>query len=391
MQEVLDDVAVIEKLDNSKYTYKSTELIESSYELSVTEQRLISMGCKLLQPLYIEKKIKPSELTSALAAITFSQLEFTAAEYRKEFNIKANNIYGIIEEAANNLFERKISYFDENGDLTDKRWVSTCKYDSKNNRVYMTFNIDMIQDLLVFKGKYVALFFDMTQNVKSKYAYRLYEILKMGAVDGVYIVTPDKLRFMLALGDMYSNYGEFNRTIIKPNIAAINKFSDISVTYTPIKSGRTVQELKFTVDVREDRVFSTDTDFIKKIPNAYEEISKPLREKGLELSNVEVEELYNRAIEVTNTRKIDMDATSYIMDKIEQMYLYAVNVKTVGSVMSFLIWAIENNYKYERQSFEKPKNNFNNFKSRDYNFAELEPMLLGEKEYDAKKILNNKY
>ena len=64
-------------MDNEKYIYKSNNLVESSYSLSLNAQRLIYMGAKKLKPIFIKSNIKPSQLKSFLATKTFGDLKIS--------------------------------------------------------------------------------------------------------------------------------------------------------------------------------------------------------------------------------------------------------------------------------------------------------------------------
>lgn len=375
-------------LNNSSYTYKSSNLIESSYELSITEQRIISLGCKMIQPIYIEKRVKPSDLESVLGAMKFSKLKISVNEFKEEYNIKGNNVYSLLKEASDVLFKRAIEYYNEKGSLVKKRWVSTCEYNANEGYINLTFNPDMILDLLVFKGKYVALFFDMSQNIKSKYAFRLYEILKNYAYLGKYRVTIEELKFMLAINGAYSEYKEFNRNVIKPNLEVINKFSDITVDVKPIRKGRAVEELEFYLSIKNNKTFSPDNNFKEKIPNSYKEISDALKKYNVELSSGDAEMLFNSVIEYTKMSRKDVDAMSYMLEKIKVLDDY-VETHDVKNVIGFLKWAIETDYKMESQPIEKTKKlKFDNFEGRDYDFDALEEMALGYAEYDVDKLYN---
>ena len=74
---MLDEIDGIKKLNNTDYTYKSHKLIFSTYELSLTQQRIISLGCKKIQPIYIEKRLTPNDLTKVLGAIEFNLIEIS--------------------------------------------------------------------------------------------------------------------------------------------------------------------------------------------------------------------------------------------------------------------------------------------------------------------------
>ena len=378
------------KLNNTKYTYKSSDLIWSSYELSLTEQRIVSLACKKMQPIYIEKRIKPSDLETVLGAMKFMDIKISVNEFKREYNIKSNNMYTILAEATSDLHDREIRYYDENGKLTRKNWVQDSTYDEKNNCVTLSFGTKMILDLLIFNGKYVALFFDMSQNIRSKYAFRLYEILKSYAYLGEYIVSLEDLKFMLAIEGAYENFAEFNRNVIKPNLKTINSHSDISAECVPLRTGRVVTDLKFIISKNKNKLAQTDDNFKDKIPTSYKEISSRLEKYNIELSSSDAEILFNSAIEFTTMNKRDIDVTSYIIEKIDVLDQY-VEVSDVRNPIGFLKWAIEKDFKVENRKIEKkPKKlKFDNFKGRDYSKEEwddIENGLLGWDSYDDEDI-----
>ena len=138
-------------LNATDCTYKSPNLIMSSYDLSLTEHRIITLGCKKIKPIYVEKRMSPKDLDNALQAIKFKDIEISVSEYKEAFNIKGNNIYDTLEKHCNMLYERSINYFDEANVLSKKRWISGCHFDRPNGLIKLTFNVEMIPDLLVLR------------------------------------------------------------------------------------------------------------------------------------------------------------------------------------------------------------------------------------------------
>ena len=143
----IDNIDGANRLNNTKYTYKSSKLIETSYELSVTQQRIISLACKKMQPIYIEERITPNDLKYILGAMKFRLITISVSEFRKEYNIKGKNIYQYLEDETNGLYEKGFFYFDTDEKLKKRRWVSSCDFDRKNGEIYLTFNIDILLDL----------------------------------------------------------------------------------------------------------------------------------------------------------------------------------------------------------------------------------------------------
>ena len=159
-------------MDNEKYIYKSNNLVESSYSLSLNAQRLIYMGAKKLKPIFIKSNIKPSQLKSFLATKTFGDLKIYVTEFKNEFNIKGNYLYDTFVDVAKELWNSKIQYMSNDGKIIEKRWVITCEYDPKNCCISLTFHPDLILDLLVFKNKYNKIQHNATKALKNRLLIR---------------------------------------------------------------------------------------------------------------------------------------------------------------------------------------------------------------------------
>ena len=366
-------------LNSNDCTYKSPNLIMSSYDLSLTEHRIITLGCKKIKPIYVEKRMSPNDLNNAFQAMKFSDIEISVSEYKQEFNIKGNNIYDTLQKYCNKLYERSINYLDETNVFTRKRWVSTCKFNRDNGLIKITFNVDMIPDLLVLK-RYIPLNSSLLRDkTKSKYAYRNYEILKSNLYKKTWTIPLEEYKFLLKITDKYKTYGELNRKVIAPSIKYINEYTDIEVKFTPIKAGNSYKFLRF--EIKSNSRTNSDIvgeDIQKTMPSAFNEISRALVELNIELTSVDAEKLIDNAIEVTQTNNIDVNVVDYIVEKIELLKNYLVCNK-VDNTIGYLLSAIKNNWKIKskEQSNKSRKNGFNNFEGREYDYSDLEKKLLG--------------
>ena len=85
---MLDEIDGVKKLNNTDYTYKSHKLIFSSYELSVTQQRIISLGCKKIQPIYIEKRLALISTNLNKNTTVFLFFTLCITKFFKEFVFK---------------------------------------------------------------------------------------------------------------------------------------------------------------------------------------------------------------------------------------------------------------------------------------------------------------
>lgn len=362
-------------MDNSKYIYKSNNLIESSYSLNLNEQRLIYMALKKLKPIYIRSDIKPSKLKTYAATQEFGDIKIYVNEFKKEFKISGNSLYKRLEEMADAFFEKTIQYLEEDGTFVKKRWVITCKYNKDEKYVALTFHPDLILDLLIFKNKYCEIQYDASKNFKSVYVFRIYELLKSYTYKGSRIIELNDLRHKLAIYDdnKYSSYSEFKRNILTPSIKTINKSSDIEVSSKDIRRGRSVNAVEFIISRKDSEVRDVENVEIFE-QSHYLKLKEIL---NCELTAGEVDIITNSTIEAIREFNIDMTVYEYIKEKHVVIVDYSKK-KTIDNYIGMVIKAIKNNWKPNivKEKELDPKS-FNNFEAREYDYDDLEKKLLG--------------
>lgn len=94
-----------------------------------------------------------------------------------------------------------------------------------------------------------------TLPMRSLYSIRLYELLKswnteQSAEQGHYW-TIEELQQIL--GSDYDRYPDFRRKVIEKAIPEINRYTDLFVTYEPIKQGRSYKYINFYIHTKTDR------------------------------------------------------------------------------------------------------------------------------------------
>lgn len=373
---MLEEIDGVKRLNNTEYTYKSHNLIFSSYELSITQQKIISLACKKITPIYIEKRLSPNDMTKVLGVMQFSLIEISVSEYKREYNMKTNNLYDYLEKEINTLYNKTFNYFNEDNKLKKRRWVSSIDFDRPNGKISLTFNPDIILDILVFKGKYIPLLFDLKKkDIRSPYSFRIYEILKAVSYLGKYKLSVEEFKFLLDITDKYKDFGKLNDKVIKPNIIIINKYSDIEVTYETIRCGRQgVKWIEFFIKKQKDYKIKGDDSFKDKIPTAFNELQSCLDKFNIELTSTMAEEMFNIAIEITKNKYPDTNPLDYIKQKIKVLNNYILN-NDVKDTVAFLMSALQNDYK--SNPIKKEKIGFDNFEGREYDYDALEKRLLG--------------
>lgn len=365
------------------HIYKSNNLIESSYKLTIAEQRILYMGIKKLKPIFISKNLPIKDIQDLMKANVFDEIEITVAEYKKEFNIRSNNVYDDLVNVCNRLFERTIKYYDGK-ELIKKRWVITCKYNEENKSVKLKFHPELIMDLLIFKNKFTILRCDVTKSIKNSYTYRIYELLKQYEKIGKREFVIDDFRYILGIPDNeYPQYANMKQKIINPSIKALNKDTDIEVEFEEIKVKRKVVKLKFQIRPKQyipKKVMYEqialdilDNEDVEK--TAYKQLTQILK---MQVTPEQADVIFDIAIESISKHNLQVGVLDYIKEKNKVINIYKNN-NEVKNIIGLLIKALQQNWQAKAT-----KDSFNNFEQRAYNYEELENDLLGWNEVDNK-------
>ena len=218
---------------------KDNALINASYNLELTEQRLIMLAI-----------INARELGQGITAD--SKLEIHASDYAKLFNVSADASYKALKEAVNNLFNRQFSYtaeYKRTGKIgiVRSRWVSRIFYVDDLALLEITFAPDVVPLITRLEEQFTKYEAKQVAHLTSKYATRLYEILiSWREVGKTPIFELQQLRKNLGVeDDEYQRMHHFKSRVLETAITQINEHTDIKATYEQHKQGRTITGFSF--------------------------------------------------------------------------------------------------------------------------------------------------
>ena len=218
---------------------KDNALINASYNLELTEQRLIMLAI-----------INARELGQGITAD--SKLEIHASDYAKLFNVSTNASYKALKDAVNNLFNRQFSYtaeYKRTGKIgiVRSRWVSRIFYVDDLALLEITFAPDVVPLITRLEEQFTKYEAKQVAHLTSKYATRLYEILiSWREVGKTPIFELQQLRKNLGVeDDEYQRMHHFKSRVLETAITQINEHTDIKATYEQHKQGRTITGFSF--------------------------------------------------------------------------------------------------------------------------------------------------
>ena len=224
---------------------KNNSLINASYNLETTEQRLIMLAIM-------------SARDTGQGITADSKLEIHASDYANQFNVTNETAYEVLKSAVNNLFERKFSYIAEykktgKTGIVRSRWVSRVFYVDTLAILEITFAPDVVPLITRLEEHFTSYQLKQVSQLTSKYAIRLYELLIAWREVGK---TPqiDLAEFRQKIGveaKEYERMHHFKARVLEPSIKQINEHTDITVTYEQHKKGRAISGFSFKLKQKQ--------------------------------------------------------------------------------------------------------------------------------------------
>ena len=218
---------------------KDNALINASYNLELTEQRLVMLAI-----------INARELGQGITAD--SKLEIHASDYAKLFNVSPDASYKALKDAVNNLFNRQFSYtaeYKKTGKvgIVRSRWVSRIFYVDDLALLEITFAPDVVPLITRLEEHFTKYEAKQVAHLTSKYATRLYELLiAWREVGKTPVFELQQLRKNLGVeDDEYQRMHHFKSRVLETAITQINEHTGVKATYEQHKKGRTITGFSF--------------------------------------------------------------------------------------------------------------------------------------------------
>ena len=200
-------------------------------------------------------------------------------ELEKATGKKVN--YQHVKELSLNL--RSITYFVKWGDVKGTDFESVFStHDNRKDSDYVTFGcinkaeyignagmlkVEVSKDMIPFfknlKSNMTLYNLSDFLKLKSFYAKRLYWFFCRFRSTGFFMKSPEDLKYLFQIEDLYPEFYEFKRRVILPSIKEINKVTNFEVTLDVRKKGKKVEMLVFKFTDKDKSTL--DTKVIKEL------------------------------------------------------------------------------------------------------------------------------
>ena len=238
----MDELAVQRiRLERDACVRKANDLIQKSrFDLSTQQQKII---------LYLISKITPFD-------DDFEEYQFTIKDFCRVCGITLSGTnYKQLKEQIKEIADKSIWVYLKPGVSSLLRWITEPEIDENTGIIKICLDKKMKPFLLKLKSNYTQYELIYTLKFRSKYSIRLYELVKSIHFNESQPYTKryslDEIRLLLG-AETYTNYLHLRQRVIEPAIDEINEYSDKSVSWKPIKNGRAIAYIEFTIDTKDD-------------------------------------------------------------------------------------------------------------------------------------------
>lgn len=211
---------------------KANEIIRKGKNMyGVAELRTLS---------YMLSKIKPTDKAG-------QEYFFSIKEYCQVCGIatKGNN-YAIVKESLRKLHEG-FWLKNEKGHDVLYSWIDRAEVSQSKGTFTIKFDDRIQQYLFNLNGNYTQYSLIATLPMKSAYSFKIYEILKSYAYKKSVELNVDELKEIL-MAKCYENFKDFRKRVVEVAVEEINMYSDLRISWEPIKESRKVKSLKFEIE-----------------------------------------------------------------------------------------------------------------------------------------------
>lgn len=192
---------------------------------------------------------------------TDTPLRIDALRYAEVFGTTRQNAYQRMKEAEDSLFNRRFSFFDEDGKLVKSRWIQQVKYLDDEGAIELVFTLAVVQGISKIDGIkdfFTQYLLSQTAQLNSTYSARLYELLiQWRAIGKTPVFELATFREQLGIGvNEYKRMDHFKTRVLDLAISEISEKTDIEATYQQHKKGRLISGFSFSFKQKKSKTKS---------------------------------------------------------------------------------------------------------------------------------------
>ena len=216
---------------------KSNTIIQKArYDLNLQELKIMS---------YCFSMIKPNDTIE-------QEYVFSIQEYCKVCGIdfKSGWNYKEFKATLKGLRDKSFWITNPDGSETTVGWLGKVTINRGSGKIKIKFDEDMQQYIMGLFENFTQYELLSTLPMRSQYSIRIYELLKSYAWTKKHTFDIDELKKQL-VAEHYINFKDFRKKVIEIAVREINEYTDLNISYEPIKKGVKVIQITFYIKQKD--------------------------------------------------------------------------------------------------------------------------------------------
>lgn len=320
-----------ENINIKDWVTKSNELIESTYKLTLQEQRIL---------LVLASKVQPSDET--LKPYKFRVRDFIDIIGGKQ----GTGFYSYMKEVVTGLQQKTLTLKKGSKSIV-ANWLITSIYEENEGYIILKFNPDLKHLLLELKEKFTMYQLENVVRLNSVYSIRIYELLKQYEKIRKREFTLEALRTLLGIEpNKYKQYGHFKSKVLLVSQQELREKTDIEFDFTEIKTGRKVTGILFNIKSNKQHIEVIE--------------GEPKEEKAKKAAPTAKKKLIDRLISLGVTEDISQWIVNEfteecILRNIDYVESRLKSGDNIGNVGGYTVNAIKLDYAQSQNKTKKPR------------------------------------
>lgn len=229
--------------DGDRLVTMSNGLTRAGHGLTLAEKRLIAISASRL-----DSRAKVDPMNPPVSRIR-------ADEYAKLFDVDINTAYEALQDAAKQLYNRSITFYEAAHSRRGKaiaptrvqmRWVGQVKYHEGEGWVELHWWHKVVPHLTNLKKQFTSYKLNQATALRSIYSWRLLELLMRFKENGwAEYSIEDFCASMDTTEKQKADFNNIRRRIIEPAVKELTLKDGWLIEWEPIKAGRKVKAVRF--------------------------------------------------------------------------------------------------------------------------------------------------
>ncbi len=226
--------------------HQANSLTQARYNFSVVEKRAVYFIIREVRKKYIDRDGPRDLFDDLVIHLDTDSLQKSDSSLRE--------VYGALKE-----LRRKSIWIEDKDSVLELGYINYFHHKKHNSFVEVQVSHKLLPYLVRLAEQYTSYNLAVAISLKTKYGQRFYEYCSQFRSSGMFVISVGDLRNKLMLGDSYPRYALLKRYVIEPARKELKKLyeggnSDLYFTYSEVRKGRSVIQLKFHIHTIEAEI-----------------------------------------------------------------------------------------------------------------------------------------